>query len=375
MSSRRQFIAGAAAAITCSTMPALASAGRYSDRVLELVKRAQVIDMLGVLTVSDKFERAFLADPSLFNADELAKVKSSGINVFHNAIGIGGPNAFQDVLHYFGAWNGFIADHDETFIRVDSIEDLDRLKTLDKAGIIIGLQNAEHFRTVDDVDLFYGLGQRVSQLTYNRQNRLGSGATDRVDGGVSDFGAAVIERMNALGMVVDVSHCGDRTTLDAFEISQKPVLITHSNCRSLVAGHPRLKTDEAIRAMAKSGGVMGVTAVRMFVSDSEPTNVDHVVDHIDHIVKLVGVEHVGVGTDANLDGYDDLPADEYAELKGAYKASYAFRDKIDTDGMDHPKKVYDLTEALIRRGYDDSEIGAILGGNFRRVLAEVWSGG
>jgi len=352
--------------------PSAMAATAYSDRAVELVKNTQVIDMLGVLTVSDKYENEFLAKPSLFDEKEIAKIRASGINVFHNAIGIGGPNAFEDVLHYFGAWNGFIADHDEAFMRVDSIDDLDRLLNSKKAGLILGLQNSEHFRTVDDIDLFYGLGQRVSQLTYNSQNRLGAGATERVDGGISDFGAAVIERMNNIGMAVDVSHCGDRTTLDAFEISKNPVLITHSNCRALVPGHPRLKTDEAIQAMAKNGGVIGITAVRMFVREKEPTNVEHVVDHVDHVVKLVGIEHVGVGTDSDLDGYDDLPADEYDELKSAYKGSYAFRDKIDTDGMDHPRKIFDLTSSLIRRGYDDTEINAILGGNFRRVLAKIW---
>jgi membrane dipeptidase len=108
-------------------------------------------------------------------------------------------------------------------------------------------------------------------------------------------------------MAVDVSHCGDRTTLDACEASKRPVLVTHSNCRALVPGHPSVKTDEAIRAMAKSGGVMGITGVRMFVRDKEPTTIEHVLDHFDHVARLVGVEHLGVGSDADLDGYDDMP--------------------------------------------------------------------
>src|SRR5690606_23971525 len=107
------------------------------------------------------------------------------------------------------------------------------------------------------------LGQRCSQLTYNSQNRIGSGSTDRVDGGVSDFGVAIIKAMNDAGMLVDVSHSGDRTTLDAIELSPVPISFTHSNCRALV-DHPRVKTDEAIIALAKKGGVMGITGVRMF---------------------------------------------------------------------------------------------------------------
>ena len=113
----------------------------------------------------------------------------------------------------------------------------------------MGVQNAEHFRTPADVKRFYLLGQRCAQLTYNSQNLIGSGSTERVDGGVSDFGAEIIKAMNEVGMLIDVSHCGDRTTLDAIELSPKPIAITHSNCRAL-NNHPRLKTDEAIVKLA-----------------------------------------------------------------------------------------------------------------------------
>jgi membrane dipeptidase len=236
---------------------------------------------------------------------------------------------------------------------------------------MMGVQNSEHFRSVEDVKAYHQLGQRSSQLTYNSQNRLGTGSTDRIDGGVSDFGAEIIAAMNDVGMLVDVSHCGDRTTLDAIEISKRPVAITHSNCRAL-NDHPRLKTDEAIRKMAAKGGVMGITGVRNFVRDREPTTIEHLVDHIDHVVKVAGIEHVGIGSDADLNGYDDMPADQRKELMASYKSSYAFRDKLDTDGFDHPKKVFDLTESLIRRGYGDSNIESVLGGNFRRLLGTVW---
>src|SRR5690606_32017533 len=121
----------------------------------------------------------------------------------------------------------------------------------------------------------------------------------------------------------------------------------------LVPGHPRCKTDDAIRAMAKSGSVMGITGVRNFVKKDEPTTIEHYVDHMDHVAKLVGVEHVGIGTDSDLDGYDALPAEIYKSMKEGYKSSYSFRDKIDIEGLDHPKKMFDLTEALIRRGYGD----------------------
>ena len=184
---------------------------------------------------------------------------------------------------------------------------------------------------------------------------------------------ALVARMNRLGMAVDVSHCGDRTSLDAFEACRRPVLITHSNARALNAGHPRCKPDEVIRACGKAGSVMGITGVRNFVKDREPTTIEDVINHVDYVAKLIGIEHVGIGSDIDLDGYDDMPPDAYKRLKDGYKGSYAFREKIDIEGIDHPKRMFDFTEALIRRKYSDADITGILGGNAVRVLEQSWT--
>ncbi len=374
---RRALLQGAAGTAAAISIPmlnfgsfrAFADGTRdYSTRAIDLVNRSLVIDMLGVLKID--FRPEAYADP--LSPAEIAAFRASGITGFHNAIGTGGPDVREETLAFLAGWMGFAARNSDLFSVVDTAADLDRAKAAGKVAVIMGIQNAAHFRGPEDVKTFYQLGQRCSQLTYNSQNLLGTGATDRVDGGVSDFGASIIAAMNEIGMLVDVSHCGDRTTLDAIEISAKPVAITHSNCRAL-NDHPRLKTDEAIRKLAAKGGVMGITGVRNFVSKTEPTTVEHIVDHIDHVVKLVGIDHVGIGSDSDLNGYDDMPADQRKELMGMYKASYAFRDKLDTDGFDHPKKIFDLTEALIRRGYSDAAIEAVLGGNFRRLLGSTWA--
>ncbi|MGQ0538497.1 MAG: dipeptidase, partial [Gemmatimonadaceae bacterium] len=164
----------------------------------------------------------------------------------------------------------------------------------------------------------------------------------------------------------------DRTSLEAFEISTKPVLITHSNVRALAGNHPRCKSDDVIRQVGKARSVMGITGVRNFVRAEEPTTIEHMLDHIDYVVRLAGAEHVGIGSDIDLDGYDDMPAEQYKRLKGSYKSSYAFRDKIDIAGIDHPKRMYDITEGLIRRKYTDEQIRGVLGGNFKRALGEIW---
>jgi membrane dipeptidase len=344
----------------------------YSARAVKLVRESLVIDMLSPITLNFPLMARWAADPERFTAADFKKYRDSEIDVFHIAVGTGGPDAHESTLQFVHGWNSFLAGQDERFLRVDSAADFERARTSGKVGILVGVQNSEHFRRPQDVDLFHGLGQRVSQLTYNARNRIGDGSTERTNAGLSDFGVAIVERMNTMGMAVDVSHSGDQTTLDACALSKKPVLFTHSNCRALAPGHPRCKTDEAIRAMAKSGGVMGITGVRMFVKADEPTTIEHMLDHYDHVRKLVGAQHLGIGSDIDLDGYDDMPAEDNKRLRAAYKGSYGFRDKLDIEGADHPKRMYDVTEGLIRRKYSDDEIRGVLGGNFKRVLSEIW---
>ncbi len=379
--SRRRILKTATAAIAApminvGSYSLGAETGRvYSAKAIELVNRSLVVDMLSILTnlgqsmIASQSEHPKTIDSEKITDAQLEKIRASGVNIYHPATGL---VRYEDALQFVARLNAFAAERPDAFRRITSIAEMDAAKADDKIGYIVGIQNSEHFNTPDDVDLFYHLGQRVSQLTYNTQTRIGSGATDRADGGVSDFGAAIIARMNEVGMAVDVSHCGDQTTLDAFEVSTAPVLITHSNVRKLAGGHPRCKSDEAIRKMAKSGGVMGITGVRNFVRDKEPTTIEHMLDHFDYVAKLVGVEHLGVGSDMDPDGYDDIPEPAYSALKGAYKDSYKFRDKIDTDGFDNPLKIFTLTERLIRRGYADADIELILGGNFKRALGEIW---
>jgi len=369
---RRRLLSGAAAGIASTLVVPWAWAAQtgYSKRAISIVESSGAIDMLGLVTINDEeWERWNSAD-GMTDTDQ-QRFKECGIKVFHHSFGLGGPNSHTDALVYFAGLNAFIARYSDTFTRVSRCRDLETLVRSPKIGIIPGLQNSEHFRTPDDVKLFYSLGQRVSMLTYNAQNNLGCGSTERRDCGVSDFGAAIIQKMNETNMLVDVSHCGDMTTLDAFELSKKPVAITHSNCRALV-NHPRCKTDEAIRKMAASGGVMGITGVRMFVRSEEPTTIEHLVDHVDHVAKLVGVEYVGVGSDCDLNGYDKLPKAQDQALRASYKASYAFREKLDIEAFGHPRKIFDLTEALLRRGYGEADIVGILGGNFRRMFKNVW---
>lgn len=373
--SRRQIMAGATAAAAMA-FPMInsglyqahaASPRRYSKRVTDLVRESIIIDMLGPLTLD--FRPEVYAAP--VGEQWAADFRASGITAFHNSIGLGGPDAKEQTLQWLLAWTGFVARNPQLFEGVGLAADIDRAKRDGKIAVIMGLQNSDHFQSVEDVKTFYQLGQRVSQLTYNSQNLIGSGCTDRIDGGLSDYGVAIVAEMNKVGMLVDVSHCGDKTTLDAIAMAAGPIAVTHGNCRAL-NNHPRTKTDEAIKALGAKGGVMGITGVRNFLTAQEPTTIANIVDQIDHVAKLIGIDKVGIGSDADIYGYDDMEPTAYAKLKAAYKGSYAFRDKIDTDGFDDPLKIYNLVEEMARRSYSDEHIRGVLGGNFRRLLGATW---
>lgn len=328
----------------------------YSRRTVDLVEDSLVIDMLGLVTLDWNLLAHWQAATENFKKSDHEKLLSSGITVFHPAVDMNSPDPHGATLEWMRDWNVFLDSHPGQLMRVDRVSDLLTAKAKKRTGIIMGFQNADHFLTVSDVQYFYNIGQRISQLTYNATNPLGSGCIAR-DKGVTDFGASVIQEMNRLGMAVDVSHCGDCTTRDAIELSTQPVLITHSNCRALNP-HPRCKTDEAIRRMAAKGGVLGITGIRRFVSNREPTTIEDVLDHFDHSIRLAGIEHIGVGSDNDLDGRDNRNS----------------KIRMDIDGLDQPYRMYELTEGLVRRGYSDANIRLILGGNFQRVLTAIWRG-
>jgi len=380
--SRRQILKAGLAASLATISPIIARASEASSRALnsysatavDLVQQNLVMDMLSLFSF-EKIIKVSMAggSPFSFNHDELEQVKRSGVNVFHPAFTFGGPNVFEGTEAFFEELNRVTDDADSHFAAIDSVSTLDALVGSGKTGILYGMQNSEHFHEISDVQHFYAMGQRLSQLTYNTANRIGSGAMTPEDEGLTDFGVSVVSAMNDVGMAVDVSHCGDRTTLDVFEASDKPVLITHSNCRSLVPGHPRCKPDEAIKAMAKSGGVMGITTMRHFVSGQEPTTLDHVLDHFDYVADLVGVEHVGIGSDGDLVGYDNLPSNFFNMLKGSSTGPHAPRAKMDIDGLDAATRSYAIADGLLKRGYPKEAVVGVLGGNFRRVLAQIWA--
>ena len=346
----------------------------YSARAVNLVAESTVVDLLNQFLFPDFAERPpkserWLRQPGVMRAEDAATYLDSGIDVF----GLGhGAGTYEQALRFFAEWNGFLADYADWFMRIDEAADFERVRKARKVGVMLTFQDSTHFRTPEDVTTFWGMGQRISQLTYNFNNRIGSGFLEHRDGGLSVFGASILHKMNEVGMAADLSHCADQTTLDAIAVAKKPIVFTHATCRAVAPGLLRAKTDEAIKGMARTGGVMGVAFIRFLVRAREPVTIEHALDHIDHIVKLVGVEHAAIGSDLDLVGNPNA-INGGTSPKGQpnfdrYQYHEGPNGRITIEGLDHPKRMFDVAEGLIRRGYTDDHIRLILGGNAVRTL-------
>lgn len=226
-------------------------------------------------------------------------------------------------------------------------------------------------RDLKAFDTAYAKGLRSFMLTYNRMDHIGTGCTERVDAGLSMFGVEVVNHCNDLGMIVDISHCGYLTTMDACRHSRKPVTANHTAARS-VFQHVRGKSNEALHAIADTGGVIGVVALPAFLTNAAVPTVEHMLDHIDYIAGLVGWQHVAIGTDWPLQAPDDVVSTLGAELK---LLGFREQDRVDVTqrlvGFDDCRDLPNITRGLVRRGYTDEQIRGILGENALRVFEEV----
>ena len=357
------------------------SPAEYSARTIALMREATVIDMLNQFGFDDyrkddvPLAARWLRDPAAFTAEHFATFRESGINVL--ALG-SGPSNYDDAVKFYAQWNGFIASHSEWFTRIDDAADLQSVKQSGRIGIMITAQNSDHFRTPADVDTFYQLGQRVSQLTYNMQSRIGAGFLENRDGGLSAFGHDIVARMEKVGMMVDLSHCADQTTLDALAAVTRPPIFSHASSRALLPTCMRCKTDDALRQLAAKGGVVGIPMIRFMIRSAPPVTVEHVADHVEHMFTLIGAEHVGIGTDLDMSGLSNpMPRTGAPDVTTQpnfvrYGAYFAVNGGAHVDGLDHPKRIFDLTEAMVRRKHSDANIRLLLGGSFARVLSATW---
>lgn len=276
-------------------------------------------------------------------------------------------NAVRDISQFQQLFDA----RDDRLVKVLSADDVEDAKASGRKGVILAFQNATHIGDdLDNIDFFHRLGVRVIQLTYNSRNLLGDGCTERVQTGLSQFGVDAVKRMNEVGVLVDTGHCSDATTLDAFEVSESPVAVSHAFCRA-VSDHDRGKDDEVLRAVGETGGYFGVVLVPFFITADPDATLDHWLAHIDHAVEIAGAEHVGIGTDWG----EELPKQLMDMLNEEMRqAGFGFREehRVDwaatTEGFRTWREWPNLTAALLGRGYSEDEVRGFLGGNFLRVF-------
>jgi len=343
----------------------------HQEDAAPLVDSALVIDVAGIIRFGDERASRVLFRPLDVSDADLTALSGTGLSALHVPVIYQGRDAFPGTFEIIAEWNAAIAARPDRLRRITVHSDLQRAKEQNCLGIILGVHESNHFRCVEDVDLFHRHGQRISLLTNSQQNLIGSGFTDRSAGGLSNFGYCVVERMNHVGMTLDISHSNERTKLDVLEATTKPVLISHGNCRALNA-NPRTETDDMLRRLAKCGGVIGISAIRMFVTSEEPTTIDDFLNHIDHVASLVGVEHVGLGIDVPVQGWDSLPPENQFKLP-AYMRNEGTQRGLDIEGLAQTDRIYAISAGLLRRGYSDQDVSAVLGGNFSRVFKESWA--
>jgi len=256
--------------------------------------------------------------------------------------------------------------------------DIEGAKEKGEAVIIAGMQESIPFEgDLDLIRVFHMLGVRVMQIAYFQQGYLGAGCAEKVDHGLTDRGRDAVKELDRLGILIDVSHCGDKTARDTAEASAKPIAITHSTPAGLV-DHPRARSDATIRAVAERGGVMGITALTSFCERKDrvganPTLSDFV-GLIDYVVDLVGVGHVGLGSDlAPFWKKEEYEAwhKAFGVMRGGRKARPFEERTVEGFTISDTIKV---TEELLRHGYSDDETKEVLGGNWLRLVKEVWGG-
>ena len=295
------------------------------------------------------------------------------------------PRNFSGAIDGLIEWNDALRRKDSKLLKVLTPADLDEAKRSGRLGIVLACQDGSildsstgsvNDRNLRNLRFFYDLGLRVLQLTHNERTILGDSFREKSDAGLSRLGERVVAEMNSLGMLIDLSHCGDRTTLEAIALSSKPSAVTHAGCRAL---QPTLrnKTDEHIRALAGKGGYFGIYNMSLWLNTRDTASVDDVMDHVDHVVKVGGIDLPGFGSDGPVLG-DDTPQEEkvqgmrgYVEKNLGLPGAERYPAHVTVSELDGPNRMQVLADALGHRAYKEAEVEKILGGNFARVFREA----
>ena len=367
--SRRSFLVtmGRTAAVAALTPHVLAEAAeQFSAEVAALYRESVVVDTLcGPFSSSDGMPDAALIEV----------VRQSGITAINFTIS---GRTFEETIDNLAYVDALVEQFPAVFtvVRLDS--DIARAKRESKIGIMPGFQYTQFLEADPSrIETFRQLGVRIMQLTYNSRSTFGDGCLEPGNAGLSKAGIDAVHKMNELGVAVDLSHSGYRTTSEAIAASKKPVLISHSGCASIYA-HPRNKPDDVMKALADKGGYFGVYLMPYLVASPTVPTREHVINHVLGALKVCGADHVGIGSDGSIQAVKLTP-----EQQKQFDEDIARRKKqgIGAPGEDRYPYVPDLNgpnhmeviaAELQKRGQPSSVIEKVLGANFQRIIGEIW---
>lgn len=376
MTDRRSFLQLAGAAISASAMPAIAQQGAKTDPL--------IVNALGGFSDPNarRGEGAVPVEPrSLLSDRVVADARGAGLDAVNITLGhVSGPeDPFALTVREIGVWERRIRARPDALSKVTSASDILHARESGRIGVIYGFQNTTMLgEDASRVDTFADLGVRVIQLTYNPANAVGSGAMAPENGGVTAFGRTVIERLNHNRVMVDLSHSGERTCLEAARHSVQPISINHTGCRALT-DLPRNKTDAELRLVGERGGFVGIYFMP-FLNPKSVASAADVVAHIEHAINICGEDHVGLGTDGGTTAVDDMTAYRAAirrEIAERRAAGIGARgENPDTlpfvEDLSGPGQFRKLIALLEQRGHKAARIEKVMGMNFVRYARDVW---
>jgi membrane dipeptidase len=351
---RRQAFNLLAGAVTLAMYPASAD-----DRLAALYDNALVIDALSF--------------GEEWSDDEFAGLAAAGYTGIVESL----PRKdLETAVAALVEWRQRAERHADKLLLALRASDFERAKRERKTAVLLNFQDATMLEEEPgNVEALYALGMRSFQLTYNHRNSLGDGCLERTNAGLSKLGIEVVERMNEVGVMIDLSHCGRQTTLDAINFSKKPVAITHTMCESLRKKHPRAKTDEQIRACADKGGVIGIAALGYFIGPDPggATTIDDYVAHIEHAVSIAGHDHVALSSDFPPQGIASWATREnwYKPRMEAFDERYQVRWPPWIPQLDSTDRFRNVMRLLDRRGWSERELEGLLGRAWLRLFEET----
>ncbi len=297
----------------------------------------------------------------------LAEYRDAGISMVTVNVSDAGYT-LEQAMRTISSFRAQIAAKPEAFLFVQEPGDFEHVQSDARMGICFDVEGALLLgEQVDAVRLLYDLGVRWMAMAYNRTNAFGAGCHETIDEGLTPLGRALVKTMDEIGMIKCCSHTGYRTARDVFEMSTRPCIFSHSNPRAL-ADHSRNVPDELMKALAQTGGVMGINAVNLFLGATRPT-ADDVFRHVDYAVNLIGAEHVGLGLDHCVETAHDLA--EYISDKAFWPSGNGYDDAASIVILG-PEIFAPLSDRMRAAGYPEESIRGVLGENFRRVAREVW---